>query len=262
MTGNFGEEIVHIIPLGFEIDRAVKVFEEWKANRAYLLTLLEQGSYAREHHQKQLYYLVEVQKRLQEKGIEVIPIQVDTFDLLDVVRRISRLIREEKAKSNLVYVNISASGRLTSVGSALAAMAHDAKVYYVVADRYSKNEIEEREHGLSICEKLEIKPLKNFIVQLPDEKGLKILVELAKSKKGLSTKDILTILKEMGVPGFEKEYSSLDRGEKTNYLMKLNKGILEKLRSSGYITTDQLGKFKLIRITESGKYVAYISGLL
>ena len=31
------EEIVHIIPLGFEIDRAVKPFGKLKANRVYIL---------------------------------------------------------------------------------------------------------------------------------------------------------------------------------------------------------------------------------
>jgi DNA-binding PadR family transcriptional regulator len=44
--------------------------------------------------------------------------------------------------------------------------------------------------------------------------------------------------------------------------MKLNKGILDKLENEGYITRERIGKNNTIRITESGKYIAYLSGTL
>jgi len=262
MNGPIGEEIVHIIPLGFEIDRAVKPFEMLKANRAYILTICEQGKYSREHHQKQNYYLKEVKKRLMDMGIQPVILHTDTFDLLDVLRTISKIITKERNNNNIVYVNMSASGRLTSVGSTLAAMAHGAKVYYVVADRYPRNEEEEMEHGLSICDNLNITFLENFQLQFPDKAGIKILVELSKRKKGMMNREILDFLRKSGEEGFKKEYGWLERGEKANYLMKLNKGILEKLRSNNYITIERYGRSNLIKITESGRYVANISGMV
>ena len=182
------------------------------------------------------------------------------------MKSVSEIILSEKSKGNIVYVNMSAAGRLTSVGATLAAMAHDVRVYYVVADRYSKDEKEKMQHGLSICEKLNIAFLENFQLLLPDEPSLKILVKLCEKEKGLKTKEILDLLRESKVEGFEKDYTKLIGEEKRRtqqrYLIKLNKGILDKLEKSGYITREKLGRYHTIRITESGKYVAHISGLL
>jgi predicted transcriptional regulator len=118
------------------------------------------------------------------------------------------------------------------------------------------------EHGLSICKELKLKFLENFQLQLPDKKAIRVLAKLCEEEKGMRTREILDFLREKAVEGFEKEYKKLDRGGKINYLMKLNKGILEKLENSGYIIREKTGRFSLIRITESGKYVAHISGLL
>lgn len=258
----FGEEIVHVVPLGHEIDRATKPFGRLKANRVYLLAITESEKYSKEMVDKQIRFFNVVKKKLEEVGIEVHHRNVDLFDILEVMKNVSDLILSEKSKNNLVYVNMSAAGRLTSVGATLAAMAHGARVYYVVADRYSKNEIEEMEHGLSICKKLKLKFLENFQLQLPDRKGIKVLAKLCKEEKGMKTREILGFLRENGVEGFEKDYKKLDRGGKINYLMKLNKGILEKLENNGYIIREKTGRFSLIKITESGTYVAHISGLL
>jgi len=260
------EEIVHIIPLGHEFDRAVKPFEKLKANRVHLLAVTESKKYSREMTEKQKHFLEAVKKRLEEKGIEVKFRNIDMFDMLEVMKNISEIVVTEKSENNIVYVNMSASGRLTSVGATLAAMAHGARVYYVVAHKYAKNEKEEMEHGLSICEKPEILLLENFQLQLPDEMSLAVLVNLCKKEKGMKTKEILDLLRESKLEGFEKDYTKLMGEEKRKtqqrYLIKLNKGILDKLEKNGYITREKLGRYNTIRITESGKYVAHISGLL
>ena len=264
------EEIVHIIPLGHEVDRAVKPFERLKANRVHLLTIMEgkksKIKYSREMENKQKYFLGVVKKKLGEKDIEVECTNVDMFDILEVMKKVSKIIQKEKLENNIVYVNISGAGKLASVGATLAAMAHGARVYYVVADRYSKSEEQELQHGLSICEKLNIMFLENFQLQLPDENSLKVLVSLCEKEKGMKTKEILDILRESGAEGFEKDYAKLIGEEKRRthqkYLIKLNKGILDKLEKRGYIIREKLGRYNTIKITESGKYVAHISGLL
>ena len=258
----FGEEIAHIIPLGHEVDRATKPFERLKANRVYLLAIAESEKYSKEMVDKQTHFSNVVKKKLEEAGIEVHHRKVDLFNILEVMKNVADLISKEQSKGNIVYVNMSSAGRLTSVGATLAAMAHGAKVYYVVADRYSKNENEEMEHGLSICKKLKLKFFENFQLKLPDRKSIMIVAKLCKEERGMKTREILDFLRENDVEGFEKDYKKLDRGGKINYLMKLNKGILEKLENNGYITREKAGRFSLIKITESGRYIAHISGLL
>ncbi|MEM1717045.1 MAG: DUF6293 family protein [Candidatus Bathyarchaeia archaeon] len=85
---------------------------------------------------------------------------------------------------------MSGVGRLTSVAATLAAMAHDAIVYYVTADRYAKTDEEELKHGLSICQDAKVIELVNFHISLPDQTSLKLLAELCKREKGMKTDEI------------------------------------------------------------------------
>lgn len=257
------EEIVHVIPLGHEIDRAVRPFDRLKANRVHLLGVTETfEKYSEDMIEKQRYYLNVVREKLEEKGIQVQCVNIDMFNLLEVMGKVAEIIWEEKERNNLVYVNMSACGRLNSVGATLAAMVHGAKVYYVVADGYSKDEEERRKHGISICRDLRLKSLENFKIHLPDETGQKILVKLCLEPKGMKTREIIDFLNKEGVEGFESQYKNLTRKQMQKYLMKLNRGILDKLHGNGYITRVRLGRYNTIKITESGRYIAYISGLV
>jgi len=264
------EEIVHIIPLGHEFDRVVKPFERFRANRVYLLAITEKGDIpyvTKEMCERQRYFLKRVKNALEKMGIEVQVRSINTFDILDVMKHVSSIIRNEKRRKNIVYVNISGAGRLTSVATTLAAMAHKAKAYYVIADRYSKTEEEEREHGLSICEKPSIMYIENFQLNLPDETSLKVLVELCKHERGMKTKDIIHFLKEMGIEEFDEdkileETRGDERKAQQKLLTRLNKRILDKLERNGYIIRERVGRYNTIKITETGRYVAHISGLL
>jgi hypothetical protein len=264
------EELVHIIPLGFEIDRAVKPFEKYSANRAYILTITDHPKYSSpvemEKNKKQRYYDATVTRLLKEKGIDVRIQEIDMFDILDVMRTVSVIILKEKSENNRVYLNMSACGRLTSVGATLAAMAHDISIYYVRSDGYSRSVEEEREHGLSICTKPHIWQLENFHIALPDETSIRILVRLTGEEQGMTTEALLRYLFEEKVPGFDEDYHMLHmidrRRKQSNYLMKLNKGILTKIELAGYIERKRSGRNTNVSITESGKYIAYISGLI
>lgn len=212
--------------------------------------------------ERQKHYLNLVTSKLRSLGIEVKYINTDTFNLLEVMGTIARIIREEKSRKNRVFVNMSAAGRLTSFGAALAAMHQGARVYYVVADDYSKTPEELLEHGISICRELRIQFIENLKLLFPDERAQKVLAWLCKAEKGKKTAEIIGFLREQRIQGFEEEYDKMKRNKKSNYLMKLNKGILEKLENEGYITRERLGKNNIIKITDSGRYIAYLSGLI
>ncbi|MCD6243351.1 transcriptional regulator [Candidatus Bathyarchaeota archaeon] len=262
-----GEEIVHIIPLGHEIDRAVKPFERYKANRAYILSVTDGfGKYSREMVKEQEYYVNTVTRILEKYGIKVILRNVDMFNILELIKNISNIIVEEKSKGNQVYVNISSAGRLASVAAYLAAMAHNAKAYYVVADHYSTSKMEKKKHGISICEKLRINFLETFRMHLPKENEMKVLIKLCEKPEGMKTSDLVVYLASQGVEAFKeqagKKWEEISRKNKINCLMKLNKGILDKLEANGYIKREKVGRYNTIKITKAGIYVAYISGKL
>jgi hypothetical protein len=260
-------EIVHIIPLGHEFDRAIRIFEKSWVSRVYLLSLTESKTHDPEMTRKQVEYTKRVQDVLKQKKIEVKSENVNMFDILEVMKHVASIILKEKKEKNFVHVNMSACGRLTSIGATLAAMAHDAIVYYVIAERYSESPEEIKEHGLSICEKGEIIQLHNFQLLLPEEESVRIILKtLLEKSQGLKTKDIEERFIEAGIEGFTdyrgfgKESTEKKRTAQIGNLMKL-KGILDKLEKDHYIKRAKVGRYNTIDLTNSGKYVAYISGL-
>ncbi|MFA6359009.1 MAG: DUF6293 family protein, partial [Candidatus Omnitrophota bacterium] len=205
------EETVHIIPLGHEIDRAIKPFESVKVDRVYLLTNVEIEHTNSEMAKNQKLCLEKVEKFLRAKKIDVkIILDVDLFDLLDVMKNVSRIIVEENSKNNRVFVNMSAAGRLTSVAATLAGMAHKANVYYVHADGYPTNKSSRKKHGLSICNVKTAETLENFEIKMPEDIGMKILLLLCQDEKPKKMKEILDFLKNENIPGFQELFSEVE----------------------------------------------------
>jgi hypothetical protein len=262
------EETVHIVPLGHEYDRAVIPFTKKTPDRVYLLTISPDQDLDVAMKDTQLHFTSKVLKFLEKKQIEVRMVYMDSFDLLQVLKAISYLIVSEKEKGNNVSVNMSACGRLTSIGASLAAMCHEVKLYYVSANRYSKSPDEVSEHGISVCEYENSTTLENFHVEIPESPGLDILVHLYTKEKALSHQEIVFFCLDQKFPQFDKDYRRLNqyglerKRKQSNYLMKMDKGILTKLEQSGYISRKKVGNERQVSLTKSGIYVVCISGRL
>lgn len=261
------ERTIHIIPLGHEIDRAVIPFEISKADHVYLLTGLEEINSRMDMSKQQRYFAETVRKKLQDKGISVACRHVNLFDLREVMKTISKIIVEEKAKNNRIFVNMSAAGRLTSVAATLVGMAHNVQVYYVHADEYPDDKKTRIEHGLSICIKQEVTQLSNFRIVMPDSTGLEILLFLSQQDRKVRMRDILEVMRSKNIEGFEENFETIrqskrKRSVQSRQLMKLDKTILAKLERNGFINRTKDGRTTYVSITESGNYAAHISGLL
>jgi hypothetical protein len=258
------EKIVHIVPLGYEIDRATKPFvheDGFRANKVYLLTCLKPNGTPPDILKEHKKYHEKVKSSLESINIEVISVHAVLIDLFDIITKISRIIIKEKSQGNIVYINMSSAGRLTSVGATLAGMMHDVRTYYVESDNYSKTPEEWEEHGLSIVDTPRINFLEKFRIQIPDENKRKILVEIYHRKK-MKTSDIIDLLVKMNVYGFDREYSLLDRPQRAAAIMKVSRRILGDLENLGYIEKLKNGRENMYAVTQSGKYIAGISGLL
>jgi hypothetical protein len=258
-----GVEVVHVIPLEDEIDRAVRAFEVsngFRANRVYLLAWVPEIAVRKEHKLLVHYYGV-VKRRLEALGIETVTVLTNIFDMLDVITKVSAIVKQEKERGNVVYVNMSAGGAFVSVGTAISAMVQDARLYYVRCNRYSQTLEEKQAHGNAIVTSPQVHFLENFNIRLPDGRGVRLLVELYR-RGSMRTSEVLGFLHDEGVEGFEAYSDELGRGEKISLLMRLNKGITAKLEDAGYVAKERHGRENVFRITESGKYVACVSGLL
>lgn len=251
------QEIIHIVPLGFERDRVVEPLRKYPVSRVHLLTV-NSPSHGHDLYERQQHYTDLVKNDLEKLIPEVKIHDVDIFDLLETMSKIAKLVREEGEDENQVYVNISGGGRLTSVAATLASMYHDAETYYVKADRYASNDQEERlQHGLSICEDPEIKSLTNFRFERPTEEECRVL-QILEEHGDLKTGDILEQLRDLERYDFDKDYWDLPRKKKQSLLMRLNRGSLDKLEEKEYVEREKRGRHNLIKLTESGKYIAHL----
>jgi hypothetical protein len=258
-----GIETIHIIPLEEEIDRAVRAFEVdngFKANKVYLLAFTAPKGQSDEIDEVS-YYWKKVAQRFRALGIETITVFTDIFNMLDVISKVSRIVKQEKEKGNVVYVNMSAGGPFVSAGTAIAAMVQGARLYYVRCNRYIHTRQEKLSHGKAIVTTPQVHFLENFNIILPDERGMKLLIKLLQ-KGSMRTSDILEYLHNEGFDGFEDDPDNLSRGDKIGMLMRLNKGITGKLVDTGYIAKEKRGRENIYKITESGKYVACVSGFI
>ncbi|MFA6332498.1 MAG: DUF6293 family protein [Methanoregula sp.] len=273
------QESVHIIPLGHEYDRAIAPFKKHSVDRVYILSITKNtGKYEDVMIDRQVYFTNKVLEFFKGKNTKVIIREVQLFDLLEVMKLISAIIKDEQAKGNKVQINISACGRKTSIGAALAGMAHGADVYYVSAEDYSLSYEDFEKHGLSICEKGETFRFENFEFVLPDEVSQRILVKLFKEDREVPSIELRDYLHEIGVEGFEINLSDISKATKVikkpdgkavnkrdviiGQNIRLEKKYLGNLESSGYIQRKRSGRNNIITLTESGKYVACISGYL
>lgn len=273
------QENVHIIPLGHEYDRAIAPFRKLSVDRVYILAITKNtGKYEDEMVSRQIHFTDKVIDFFKRKKIEVIRREVQLFDLLEVMKQISAIIKAEQVKGNKVQINMSACGRKTSIGAALAGMVHGADVYYVSAETYSLNYDDFQEHGLSICEKGETFRFENFVFELPDDVSQKILVKLYQENRGIRSTELRDYLHDQGVEGFGTRLADIGkptkkiptpdgksvdkRTESITQNIKLEKKYLGPLEASGYIQRKRSGRNNIINITESGKYVACIGGHL
>lgn len=260
------QDNVHIIPLGHEYDRAVAPFRERSADRVYILSISDAGNYPAEMIERQKHFIKKVLAFFEERKIKVIFREVNLFDLLDVMMHVSSIIDAEHG--NNISVNMSACGRLTSIGTTLAAMAKGVSVYYVRAENYSLDVKNFMDHGLSISTNSLPFKFENFQFVQPDPVSKKILVELYRNNRGMTTREIKKLLFEAGISGFDIDPDNIPKAlkyaerrlEATKQFMKLEKRYLEKLEQSGYIQRVKVGRENITSITESGKYIACISG--
>lgn len=253
---------VHIIPLGHEIDRAIAPFRDIRTDAVHLLTIVSRGRHDREMFERQEEFTQRVEEELAKLQIPVDVWDVDLFNMHDVLKYVSGLITLERKRGRRVSVNASACGRLTSIGTAMAGMAHGAEVYYVEADGYSASEEEISEHGQSICYGSATRVIDPLRFELPREPAPRLLADLAQVARGwMGTEDLAAFMKEHRVGVFRDDSSRNCSNQQI--VTSLNKTMLDRLEDPfEYITREQVGRQRRVALTRAGLNVACLSGYL
>ena len=260
------DQTVLITPLGWERDRASYLGQELRVHKTYLLF--------RTDHKENRYFADMVKKDLIEKGTEVLSIDLDNNrEFESVLMNVSKLIVQEYEEQNIIYVNMSASGKIAAAAATIASMFHRDKIkslIYVSAQSYSVHEKNSekafKEHGLVIgMAKRYSPPL--FHIERPSEQILKTIIALYENGP-MKYEELLKTLKEQNVSGFESfEYPPLDdftrKREITKWTARLRRNIVKPVENL-YIKTSPSyqGPLKELRLTREGKYLAILTGMV
>jgi len=253
------EEVVHVVPLGWEYDRAVLPLGRFHAHRVYLLC-------DPAGHPKRRFYLEKVKAKLEKAGSKVTEVHVDTFmDLPGTMREVSRIVQSELNRGSRVHVNISAAGRLASIGAALAAMAHlkpdRGSIYYVPAVDYPTSEKEQLRYGMSRGMKGDPIDLPLFELSLPNLPSRLVLSQLLISgSKRLKYSEARRSLSQHGFAGFENgDRGSANRRQRTLWNVNLNRKVVQNLVRLKLVEVESSGRDKALKLTRAGEYMACLS---
>jgi len=130
------DKVVHIIPIGFEIDRALFGLLELAAKEIYLLFDSKKDTWGEESRK----FTEIVKERLKifhfnTNNLHEVPFDPTRYRSCEDA--ISNILEKEKT-ANKIFINVSTSTKLCAIASVLKAMEYDNTfLYYVVPEKYN-----------------------------------------------------------------------------------------------------------------------------
>jgi len=235
---------VHIVPVGFEIDRIIEPLIRLKADKVWLV--IEENIEKTDAN----YHYTKIKDRLTELHIECAERRCDTHSLFLLLNTYRMIIDDEQ--NHLIFINVSTGNKIEAIAGTMASMIFnneiiDVKPYYVIPENY------------------EIKPTKgqpqltsgfSGIIQLPNYKierpaeSLIIALKVIQRHNHVSKKILIEKFLENKLIVIEKS----NHTESAKY-SQLNSKYLEHLLQKGLIMIQGKGKAARISITEDGENI-------
>gem|GEM_PF-2670741 len=235
-----GHTKVHIVPVAFEIDRAIKPVRENGADKVYILTGAQEGEGPRSS-----LYAQEV-KRALEKEAEVEIVNYGFYDYANIFSRLVGIGRKEQG--NDVLINLSSGGHIVSIAGTLAASMFGWTPYYVEPKVYNIDR--GKPEGMTSGVK-RVFEIRTYPIEKPEDE----LVECLKLVEGVQTqKSLMQKLEKKGLLRDEKPGDMLSKRAQ----MEFRRRFLEPLLEKGWLVKDGRGKRSRLEISEAGKEIVKI----
>jgi len=237
------KERIHIVPIGYEIDRIVQPLIEKKADKVYLITQGPEGDKAKP-------FLDLIKKKLEKKNISFIVKEIEIKKLDKQLNLMRKIIFNEEIHQ--IYINVSSGSKISTVAGMMAAMMFKSDKryvvpYYVEPETYDSVEIakEYKENLKPFSMGVEkIFELPNYKVYLPDEELTKLLIFIYDNKDNITKKKILTEfmpkistevrdymkLRRQFLDKLEYEWKLIETQNKKNSQIKLKKNALDLIK--------------------------------
>lgn len=244
-----GQKKVHIVPMGYEIDRIELPLKQIGVDWIYLI--IDEGE-----KEIGLRYLEELKGRLRkivdEKDLKILSCPM--WDFRKLMSLLCELVRKDISAGNFVYINLSSGSKLSAIAGTLASLMYGAIPYYAVAEKYNieypvmGGEIRGITSGV-----LKILKIPPYTIEAPPDELINALAILSENGGRISQKDYIFKLEDNGLikdatwrQGKKKEVT------KKGYA-KAKRQFFEKLEEKGWTLKKGKGRTSYIEITEEGK---------
>ncbi|RMW40110.1 MAG: hypothetical protein EA442_03855 [Candidatus Nitrosopelagicus sp.] len=239
IMSNLAKLRVHIVPLGFEIDRIVLPAQEMKADKIWLLR------HNNPSQDKSKSYSDKITKELKKQKISIEFAEADRGDVFNILKTVKEIF--EKEKENDIYVNVSSGSKIQAIGCMMACMIFkECRVtpYYAEPESYPSTQGKQQSIGL-----------KN-IVSLPKYEIQKPRQELIDALKIIQSHDGKITKKEMAILAEEAKLITIgarDENQSQARFASLDKNIIQPLEEQWkFIEIEKIGRNRWIKITSDG----------
>jgi len=238
----------------FEVAKVVKPLEYYKADHAILLHWGGRDPYTR--------FIAEVRARIEALGIPLEEREVMIMDFASVMKEVRSVIKEERGRSNHVYVNIGAGPQVFSSAAMIACMMEGAIPFNAPTKQFTVPFEEFFEGGRPVGIARDVydpKEIPVFAMSPPDQdliRGLSIWIEATGRAGSRSTREVMASLVGSGL--MDDIYED-DRRMRISQgaLMRYRRNYLEKWESLGWVRKGARGKYSL---TDQGRMMIDIFG--
>lgn len=261
---------VHILPIGWEFDRAVRPLipdgnkpPRYLAHRVHLIIPNPQGAddfdnRVREALERHMDVVVHPVRRRDQDGRLV--------EFEEILREASAICADELWQGNRVYFNISSGSKMAALATGLVGMAYgsgqNCSVYYVEPEGYSKTKTDHEKHGLSRGMKA-IMLLQPLDVELPEPVHLHVLSYLAQREGTARYESILEHLASQARSGRLRQAQGIlerigtdEATDEARRKMWLLRNVVKPLQSEGLVEVMQVGRERHLELTPKGRTFA------
>ena len=250
LTGLTHQRVI-VACVSFETVKVVEPCRHYKADKVYLLHKGDRAPYDA--------FVKEVKSQLDAEKIECVEKKLDIFKFPPVVNSVLRILRDEKANGNHVYVNIGAGPQMFSAGALVACMMEGGTPFNVGVKKYMLEDYKvyfEGEKPVGLAKEVYPPfPLPEFRLRAPRDdliKGLAVIKKMIAQGSLLSSPNIIRRLKEEGL--MDKIADKVERVTQSA-VMRYRRNFLDPWTRNGWMTKE--GKSKL-NITETGNLMLEI----
>ncbi|MGI0071380.1 MAG: DUF6293 family protein [Thermoplasmata archaeon] len=246
---------IHLVPVGFEVERVTEPLETERADRVYLVSRRERDAAAP--------FVEEVTRRLRAARwpIDVRLLGTDPWNVFETLAAYRGVFEAERRTARgapgvlPLRVNVSTGTKITAIAGTLACMLWNGEPYYVQVSRswYSDRTPSVRAVH-DVVERVE--PVNVYELRAPAPDLVEVLAALARRGGSLRKRELL---RELGLdhPGADGSAAASPQAQHGRLRRRL-----EPLEERwGFVRTEATGPRARVRLTEQGRVALALFGV-